>query len=120
VPCNYEDLEQAELIVLAGSNTAWCHPVVYQRIVKARKANPDLRVIVIDPRRTSTCDSADLHLAIAPGTDATLFNGLLVYLAGHGAVDGAFLRSATRVSTRPWRPHAPMRRTSTASRAAAV
>ncbi len=80
VPCCYEDLERAKLIVLAGSNAAWCHPVLYQRIVRAKKDNPDLMVVVIDPRTTASCDIADLHLAIAPGMDHVLFNGLLVYL----------------------------------------
>lgn len=94
VPCSYEDLERAKLIVLAGSNTAWCHPVLYQRIVKAREEHSDLRVIVIDPRRTGTCDSADLHLAIAPGTDATLFNGLLVHLERQGEANSLFLNGA--------------------------
>ncbi|MBI1425454.1 MAG: molybdopterin-dependent oxidoreductase [Gammaproteobacteria bacterium] len=83
VPCSYEDLERARLIVLTGSNTAWCHPVVYQRIVKAKKDNPDLTVVVIDPRRTATCDIADLHLPLLPGSDTTLFNGLLVYINDH-------------------------------------
>jgi len=83
VPCSYEDLERAKLIVLTGSNTAWCHPVIYQRIVSARKENPDLQIVVIDPRRTATCDSADLHLPLAPGSDAVLFNGLLAYLQQH-------------------------------------
>jgi assimilatory nitrate reductase catalytic subunit len=95
VPCSYEDLERAKLIVLAGSNTAWCHPVLYQRIVQARSEHPDLRMILIDPRRTSTADAADLHLAIAPGTDATLFNGLLVYLEQHDEADVLFLDRAT-------------------------
>ena len=80
VPCSYEDIEQAELITLVGSNTAWCHPVIYQRIALAKKRNPGLKIIVIDPRRTPTCDIADLHLSLAPGTDAYLFNGLLSWL----------------------------------------
>ncbi len=80
VPCAYEDLERAKLVILAGSNTAWCHPVLYQRLAKAKKENPDLMVVVIDPRRTPTCELADLHLPLAPGTDHTLFNGLLVHL----------------------------------------
>ena len=83
VPCSYEDLERAKLIVLTGSNTAWCHPVVYQRIAKAKKENPDLTIVVIDPRRTATCDIADLHLPLLPGSDTILFNGLLVYLNDH-------------------------------------
>ncbi|HHZ87869.1 MAG TPA: nitrate reductase [Chromatiaceae bacterium] len=83
VPCTYEDIDRAKLIVLLGSNTAWCHPVLYQRIVRAKKTNPDLMVVVIDPRKTATCDGADLHLAIRPGTDHCLFSGLLVYLDAH-------------------------------------
>ena len=84
VPGCYDDLEIADLVVLVGSNTAWCHPVVYQRIVAAREADPSKKLVVIDPRRTATADGADLHLPLAPGTDVALFNGLLAYLAGHG------------------------------------
>jgi assimilatory nitrate reductase catalytic subunit len=83
VPGCYEDLERAKLIVLTGSNTAWCHPVIYQRIVKAKKDNPDLMVVVIDPRKTATTEIADVHLAIKPASDAVLFSGLLVYLEQH-------------------------------------
>lgn len=95
VPCSYDDLERAKLIVLAGSNAAWCHPVLYQRIVKARKEHSDLRVVVIDPRQTNSCDIADLHLPIAPGMDALLFNGLLVYLAERGEGNALFIANAT-------------------------
>ncbi len=80
VPCSYEDLERAKLVILTGSNTAWCHPVLFQRIKKAKQDNPDMMVIVIDPRHTASCDIADIHLAIKPGTDHVLFNGLLVHL----------------------------------------
>lgn len=83
VPGNYEDLEEADLVVLVGSNLAWCHPVLYQRLAQAKRSNPHLKVIVVDPRRTATCDIADLHLNIAPGSDTVLFNGLLVYLEQH-------------------------------------
>ena len=95
VPCDYTDLEQAELIVITGSNLAWCHPVLFQRIVQARRDNPALKVIVIDPRRTATCDGADLHLAIAPGTDTTLFNGLLVHLERTGKRAADFVHQST-------------------------
>ena len=95
VPGNYEDLELADLIVLTGSNLAWCHPVLYQRIVVAKRARPDMRVVVLDPRRTATCDIADLHLPLQPGADAVLFNGLLVYLAEHGCRDHAFVEQHT-------------------------
>jgi assimilatory nitrate reductase catalytic subunit len=98
VPCNYRDLEFADLIVLVGSNTAWCHPVLYQRIQAARRDNPDLQVINIDPRRTETCEDAQLHLPIAPGTDTWLFNGLLVWLHEHGKIDDAFVGQHTNGS----------------------
>ena len=58
VPCDYTDLEQADLVVLTGSNLAWCHPVIYQRLVKAKKDRPGLKIIVIDPQKTATCDIA--------------------------------------------------------------
>lgn len=83
VPASYDDLERAKLVVLTGSNTAWCHPVVYQRIIQARKTNPDLKVVVIDPRKTQTASSADLFLPIKPGTDSILFNGLMVWINQH-------------------------------------
>ncbi|MCP5141348.1 MAG: molybdopterin-dependent oxidoreductase [Gammaproteobacteria bacterium] len=95
VPGCYEDLEQADLIVLTGSNTAWCHPVLYQRIVKAKKDRPDMRVVVIDPRRTATCDVADLHLPLAPGSDSVLFSGLLVELERQGAIDHVYVAAHT-------------------------
>jgi assimilatory nitrate reductase catalytic subunit len=95
VPCSYEDLERAKLIVLVGSNTAWCHPVLYQRIVAAKKSNPDLMIVVIDPRETSTCDVADTHLAIKPGTDHILFNGLLLYLHTHDERNSLFVNNHT-------------------------
>ncbi|MDD4905862.1 MAG: molybdopterin-dependent oxidoreductase, partial [Methylobacter tundripaludum] len=77
VPGCYEDFEQADMIILIGSNAAWCHPVSFQRIRAAKEANPTLKIVVIDPRRTVSCDIADLHLPLASGTDAVLFNGLL-------------------------------------------
>ena len=91
VPGCYEDLELCDLLLLVGSNTAWCHPVLYQRIKAARETRPDLRVVVIDPRRTPTCDIADLHLPLAPGSDVALFNGLLAALADRGVVDEAYV-----------------------------
>ncbi|MDQ2076066.1 nitrate reductase [Marinimicrobium sp. ABcell2] len=95
VPGCYEDLEQADMLVLTGSNLAWCHPVLYQRIKAVKQQRPDFKIVVIDPRRTDTCDLADLHLAIAPGTDVALFNGLLAHLAQHGIVDEDYIQSHT-------------------------
>ncbi|MEQ9138096.1 MAG: molybdopterin-dependent oxidoreductase [Thalassobaculum sp.] len=95
VPGCYADLEQADLVVLVGSNLAWCHPVLYQRLAAARAARPEMRLVVIDPRRTATADAADLHLAIRPDGDAALFNGLLVHLADTDALDRAYLAAHT-------------------------
>ncbi len=95
VPCSYEDLEEAELIVIVGSNTAWAHPIVYQRITNAKKKNPDLKIVVVDPRKTATCDIADLHLQISPGSDASLFNGLFAYLYQNGVFNQAYIEKHT-------------------------
>ena len=91
VPVCYEDVEAADLVVIVGSNYAWAHPVLYQRLAAAKKSRPDMRVVVVDPRRTATCDIADLHLAIAPGSDAYLFNGLLHHLRREDALDLAYV-----------------------------
>ncbi len=101
VPVNYEDLEQADLVVLVGSNTAWCHPILFQRIAKAKEARPEMKVVVIDPRRTATCELADLHLPLRAGTDVWLFNGLLAFLHQHGATDAGFRRPHTPAALRP-------------------
>ena len=84
VPGCYEDIELADLVVLAGSNAAWCHPVLYQRLAAAREKR-GTKVVVIDPRRTATCDIADLYLALRPGTDVAVFAGLLLHLVESGA-----------------------------------
>ena len=90
VPGLYDDLEQADLVVLVGSNLAWCHPVMHQRLAAARGAR-GTRVVTIDPRRTATAEVADLHLPLASGTDIALFNGLLVHLHDTGATDRAWV-----------------------------
>ncbi len=91
VPCSYEDLEQADLVVMVGSNAAWCHPVLFRRLQRAKEGRPELKVVTIDPRRTATSELSDLHLALAPGTDAILFNGLLNYLRASDRLDLEFL-----------------------------
>ena len=90
----YDDLEQAEAIVLIGSNVAWCHPVLYQRIEQIRQQR-ELKLVVIDPRRTNSCDSADEHLPIKPGTDAILYNGLLSYLSEKNCLDKEYIEKNT-------------------------
>lgn len=95
VPGLYADLDEADLIVLVGSNAAWCHPVLFQRMTASRRAR-GAKIIVIDPRRTATAEEADLFLPIAPGTDTALFCGLLAHLARAFALDHAFLDAHTR------------------------
>lgn len=96
VPGCYEDIELADLVILAGSNLAWCHPVIYQRLAAAKAGRPDMKIVVIDPRRTMTADIADLHLAIRPDGDVALFNGLLAHLAGSTAIDENYLAAHTQ------------------------
>ena len=94
VPGCYEDLDQADLLVLVGSNAAWCHPVLFQRMMHNRQRR-GARMVVIDPRRTDSAEDADLFLAIKPGTDSALFCGLLVHLADHGVLDDDFVARHT-------------------------
>lgn len=94
VPGCYEDLEEADVIVLVGSNLAWCHPVLYQRILAARERRAGKpKLVVIDPRRTTTCDVAETHLPLKPGSDTALFNGLLVHLYQQNRLDPEFLEN---------------------------
>ena len=101
VPASYGDLDQADLIVLIGSNTAWCHPIVYQRIQAARVAR-GTKLVVIDPRRTETAGEADLHLAIRPGSDVALMNGLLGHCRDHGLIDQGYLSQHVSVPDDFW------------------
>ena len=90
VPGCYEDLDEADLIVLVGSNAAWCHPVLFRRM-EANRAGRGARIVVIDPRRSATAEEADLFLPVAAGTDTILFSGLLVHLAESNALDRDYL-----------------------------
>ncbi|WP_339637296.1 molybdopterin-dependent oxidoreductase, partial [Celeribacter baekdonensis] len=94
VPGAYEDLDEADLVVLVGSNFAWCHPVLFQRLAAA-KQDRGTRIIVIDPRETASTELADMHLPLHPGSDVALFNGLLGYLAEKGALDPAYIAAHT-------------------------
>ncbi len=96
VPASYEDFDTAELILLVGSNTAWCHPIVFQRIKAIKAQRPNLKVVVIDPRETATNEIADLHLPIKAGTDVLLFNALLVDIVAKNLVDTAFVNAHTK------------------------
>jgi assimilatory nitrate reductase catalytic subunit len=101
VPASYDDLDRADLIVLVGSNTAWCHPVVYQRIMAAREKR-GTKLVVIDPRRTETCEDADLHLQLRPGSDVALMNGLLAWCRDHGVIDDTYLNAHVAVPDDFW------------------
>ena len=94
VPGCYEDFELADLVVLVGSNLAWCHPVLFQRLMVAREKR-GTKIVVIDPRRTATAEAADLHLAIRPGSDVALFNGLLQHLFASGKANADFVANHT-------------------------
>ncbi|MXN48245.1 molybdopterin-dependent oxidoreductase [Shinella kummerowiae] len=95
VPGTYEDLELADLVILTGSNLAWCHPVLYQRLAAAKASRPGMNVVLIDPRRTMTADLADLHLALRPDTDVALFVGLFAHLVANNAVDQNYVAAHT-------------------------
>ena len=94
-PCAYEDIDAADLILIAGSNTAFAHPVLYRRIEEARTRNPGLKLVVIDPRATVTARAADLHLALKPGTDIALFNAMLHVIERDCLSDFQFKNSKT-------------------------
>lgn len=102
VPCGYDDIENSDLVVLVGSNAAWAHPVLYQRLVQAKQTNAQMKVVVIDPRRTATCDIADVHLAIAPGSDAGLFVGLLRAIAQQREVAPFTDAAEALAAAQPW------------------
>ena len=93
VPGCYEDLDLADLVVFAGHNAAWTHPVLFRRMEQARARGQ--RWVAIDPRRTDTAEIADLHLALAPQTDVRLWNGLAAWLIERGACDEAFVSEHT-------------------------
>jgi assimilatory nitrate reductase catalytic subunit len=109
VPCNYSDLEEADLVILTGSNFAWCHPVLFQRLIAAREKR-GTKIVVIDPRRTVTAEAADLHLAITPQSDVALFNGLFRFLQNGGHHDENFIHqhteqfSDTLIAVKDWVP----------------
>src|SRR5712672_156189 len=94
VPGCYEDLDEADLLVFVGSNAAWCHPILFQRML-ANKQTRGARIVVIDPRRTDTAGDADLFLGLKPGSDTALFCGLLAHLADNGALDREYIAQHT-------------------------
>ncbi|WP_206956720.1 nitrate reductase [Trinickia acidisoli] len=94
-PTCYEDLELARTVLFAGSNMPYAHPILFRRLEEAKAKNPDVKWIVVDPRRTDVAALADLHLAITPGTDVALFNGMLHHMIWEGSIDPAFVAAHT-------------------------
>ena len=94
-PCSYEDIDHTDCLLIAGGNPAYAHPIVYRRIEDARKANPAMKMIVVDPRRTDTAADADLHLPLLPGTDIWLYSAMLHVLLWEGLADERFISAHT-------------------------
>ena len=94
-PCNYEDLDHADTVFIVGSNMAFAHPVLYRRLEDAKRARPEMKIIVADPRRTETAEMADLFLQILPGTDVALFNGMLHVMLWESLIDYAYITAHT-------------------------
>jgi assimilatory nitrate reductase catalytic subunit len=94
-PACYDDVNHTDCLFIVGSNTAWAHPILFRRIEDAKRANPAMKIIVADPRRTDTCEIADLHLAIAPGTDVMLFHGMLHLMLWEGWTQAAYIAAHT-------------------------
>ncbi|EPN4953325.1 molybdopterin-dependent oxidoreductase [Vibrio diabolicus] len=95
VPVNYDDIDKTELLIICGANTAWTHPVLFRRIQQARENNPNLKLVVIDPRETVTAQQADLHLPIKNDGDVSLFNGLIKFLIEQQCIDSEYINSYT-------------------------
>ena len=95
VPISYEDIELADCFLIAGANPAWCHPILYRRLEQHKEENPNVKIIVVDPRKTQTCASADIHLQILPGTDVILFNAMARWLIEKKKIDKNFIKKHT-------------------------
>jgi len=95
VPIAYEDIELADCFLITGANPAWCHPILFRRLEKHKENNPNIKVIVVDPRKTDTALFADLHLQIIPGTDVILYQAIGKYLIDRGKIDKKFIKAHT-------------------------
>ncbi|RMN15168.1 Nitrate reductase [Pseudomonas savastanoi pv. glycinea] len=95
-PCSYEDIELSDCVMIVGSNMAYAHPILFRRLEEAKSRRPQMKLIVIDPRRTDTCELADVHLAIQPGTDVALFHGILHVLISESLIDPEFIAAHTQ------------------------
>ncbi|WP_114779309.1 nitrate reductase [Botryobacter ruber] len=93
VPVCYDDIELADCFYVTGANPAWCHPILWRRVEAHKAANPDVKIILVDPRVTDTCAIADLHLQLNPGTDVVLNHAIGRLLIENGDVDFDFIRN---------------------------
>ena len=96
VPISYEDIELADCFLITGANPAWCHPILFRRIEKRKEENPNVKIIVIDPRKTDSANFADLHLQLTPGTDVVLYNAIGRCLYKSGLIDEDFIKKYTQ------------------------
>jgi len=94
-PCSYEDIDHAGTVFIVGSNMAFAHPILFRRLEDAKRARPQMKIIVADPRRTETAEMADLYLPLLPGTDVALFNSLLHLMLWEGLCDHAYIAAHT-------------------------
>lgn len=95
VPVSYEDIELADTFLITGANPAWCHPILFRRIEKRKEDNPNVKIIVIDPRKTDSANFADIHLQLLPGTDVILYNAIGRCLYKRGLIDEDFIKNHT-------------------------
>jgi len=87
----YQDIDHADVFLLIGSNTAEAHPIIFQRVVRRKEAKREVKVIVLDPRRTPTARIADLHISFTPGNDLAILNAMAHVLLKEGLVDEDFI-----------------------------
>ncbi len=95
VPVSYDDIELADCFFIAGANPAWCHPILFRRMEAHKQKNPNVKIVVVDPRKTQTCSAADLHLQIMPGTDIYLYHAIARILIENGEADYTFIKNHT-------------------------
>ncbi|HYG37927.1 MAG TPA: molybdopterin-dependent oxidoreductase [Cytophagales bacterium] len=95
VPLSYDDIELSDCILVTGANPAWCHPILWRRVEAHKAANPDVKIIVVDPRKTNTCSIADIHLQVNPGTDVVLYNAIGRALIEMEYIDEDFIEKHT-------------------------
>ncbi|MFB9054336.1 molybdopterin-dependent oxidoreductase [Formosa undariae] len=95
VPISYEDIELADCFLITGANPAWCHPILFRRIEQHKEKNPNVKILVVDPRKTDSANFADVHLQILPGTDVILYNAIGRRLIERRMIDKSFIKNHT-------------------------